>query len=479
MLNSCRKRIRDKLAFLLAAALLLPLCACSPAVPSGETETPPQETAGTAPEETAPAAEAPPQSGGAPATLAAAVYPEMPSYSEQYGEDYETWWDALRERRAAYSGSAEGMESYLRAVLPGFLTDTEGENRIFSPLNVYMALSMLTELTDGESRGQILRLLGADSLETVRSRAERLWNANYRDDGLVTSLLANSLWLSDRYSFLPESMEALARHYYASSYRGTMGSPEFDRALQDWINAQTGGLLEDQAAELEMDPRTVMALASALYFKSPWISPFSENSTAPDVFHCAGEDLTVDFMRKRMTGEYYWGERFSAVYHSLESDGVMWFLLPDEGVSPEELLSDAEAMELLLSGDPYSYENRKYLIVNLSVPKFDVVSDMDLIPGLQALGITDVFDYTVSDFTPMTLDEDQIYVSEAKHAARVTIDEEGCTAAAYTIMDMRAGSAMPPEEVVDFTLDRPFLFCVTGAENLPLFVGVVNRPVTE
>ena len=36
---------------------------------------------------------------------------------------------------------------------------------------------------------------------------------------------------------------------------------------------------------------------------------------------------------------------------------------------------------------------------------------------------------------------------------------------------------MPPDEEIDFTLDRPFLFVVTGAGNLPLFVGIVNQPV--
>jgi len=29
---------------------------------------------------------------------------------------------------------------------------------------------------------------------------------------------------------------------------------------------------------------------------------------------------------------------------------------------------------------------------------------------------------------------------------------------------------------VDFVLDRPFLFCITGDSGLPLFVGIVNCP---
>lgn len=151
----------------------------------------------------------------------------------------------------------------------------------------------------------------------------------------------------------------------------------------------------------------------------------------------------------------------------------MLFLLPDEGVTPEALLSDSEAMNFLLSGGG-DWEKSKYLIVNKSIPKFDVSSDLDLIEGLQALGITDVFDPETSDFTPMTTDTDGIFVSKAEHAARVKIDEEGVEAAAYTVMAM-SGSGMPPEEEIDFTLDRPFLFVITG-RGMPLFAGIVNHP---
>ena len=49
---------------------------------------------------------------------------------------------------------------------------------------------------------------------------------------------------------------------------------------------------------------------------------------------------------------------------------------------------------------------------------------------------------------------------------RVTIDEEGVTAAAYTVM-AAAGAAMPPEEEMDFVLDRPFLFVIQGGDAIP------------
>ena len=177
-------------------------------------------------------------------------------------------------------------------------------------------------------------------------------------------------------------------------------------------------------------------------------------------------------MHQSGTNTYYWSDRFSAVAKHLENSGAMWFLLPDEGVTPEELLADKQAMDFLISGGESA--ESKYLIVNLSVPKFDIASDLDLTESLKKMGITDVFDPAISDFSPMT-DDTEAYLSQARHAARVAIDEEGVTAAAYTVM-MAAGAAAPPDEEVDFTLNRPFVFAVTGADGLPLFVGVVHQP---
>ncbi len=111
-----------------------------------------------------------------------------------------------------------------------------------------------------------------------------------------------------------------------------------------------------------------------------------------------------------------------------------------------------------------------------SLPKFDVVNEMDLIEGMKAMGVTDIFDSTVSDFTPMT-DTPMLYVSQISHAARVTIDEKGCTAAAFAVINIGPGGMPSPElDEIDFVLDRPFLFIVSSRDNLPLFAGVVNEP---
>ena len=251
--------------------------------------------------------------------LAAAQYPQMAQYpdeskfikldgdfdSEGFSEVFDAWQTDRRKQLDQSKEYTDALDGYLRALIPQLLTDGTGENKACSPINIYMALAMLAEITDGESRAQLLALLGSSDLDALRAEAAAVWNANYCDDGAVTSILASSLWLSDQINFKQETMDALAQYYYASSFRGEMGSAAFDRALQEWINQQTGGLLEEQASGLTMDKETILALASTIYFRAKWDGEFSEANTAPDTFHADSGDMTCDFMRQRGTNTYY------------------------------------------------------------------------------------------------------------------------------------------------------------------------------
>ena len=413
--------------------------------------------------------------------IAEAEYPEMAPYPTGEGtvgfeNRYEKWREDLQNQRQP-EGYADGLEGYFAASIRQFLSDAGSENKVYSPVNVYMALAMLAEVTGGNSRQQILNLLGSGSIEDVRRQAVSVWNAQYRDDGAVTRVLASSLWLDEDINFIQSTMDTLADTYYASSYRGKMGSDEFNKALQSWLNEQTHGLLTEQAGQIELTAETILAIATTIYYKAAWHNDFNKDRTTQDVFHAAGGDVTCDFMHQSGSNTYYWGDKFSAISRGMEAQGgSMWFLLPDEGYTPEELLADEQVMEFLLTeGSKHTWDNQKHLIVNQSIPKFDVTSQIDLSEGLQALGVTDVFDWTISDFTPMTTDLEEIFLSKAQHDARVIIDEEGVEAAAFTVL-ATAGAGMPPKDEVDFVVDRPFLFVITGADSLPLFVGVVNHP---
>jgi len=420
--------------------------------------------------------------------VAQAEYPEMAPYpneeeffnhngmfdSDGFDKVYDAWINDRAAQTNQYDGYADGLDRMFSLTTRQFLSGSEGENRVYSPVNVYMALSMLAEITDGQSREQILDLIGAQSIEDVRRQANAVWNANYCNDGAVRSVLANSIWLNDSVEYKQDTINRLAQKYYSSVFSGVMGSEDYNDALRGWLNEQTDGLLADQTEGLSMDASTVISLASTINFRAKWNSEFSESQTTEGIFRSPGGDITCDFMHQSRDMNYCWGEGFGAISLPFENSGRMLLVLPDEGVSIDSLLADDTAMGLFLGGMDTS--NCKRVIVNMSVPKFDVVSDMDLIEGLKSLGVTDAFDFERSDFSPLTDQVQAIAVTNASHAARVQIDEEGCTAVAYTVM-LACGAAMPPDDQVDFVLDRPFIFVIFGQDELPLFVGAVNKPV--
>ncbi|MBE6948333.1 MAG: serpin family protein [Ruminococcaceae bacterium] len=420
--------------------------------------------------------------------ISIAEYPEMPQYpnEEDYYKsngdwDYESYSEDMDSWRSAKESLTSGIEEtgqlthFLNETIPEFLADSNGENKVYSPLNVYLALSMLTELTDGNSREQILDLLGSEDIESLRSEANSLWRSNYNNDGQSTSILASSLWLNEDISFNQSTMDTIAENYYSSSYRGEMGSSDFNEAFHDWLNEQTGGLLEEQIESINFTPDTVLALATTIYFKAAWRDKFYEGLVKPDTFYTENGEITCDYMHKSDIRSYYKGESFTSVSESLTGNNNMWFILPDENISVDELLMETELVDFIQKG--FEWENKTQYSVNLSVPKFDITSQIDLAEGLMNLGITDIFDSIVSDFSPMTEDAENLYVTQAQHDARVMIDEEGCTAAAYTVIVTEESCAEESAREIDFTLDRPFIFVITGPEGLPLFIGIVNQPV--
>lgn len=399
-------------------------------------------------------------------------YPIYSDYSDE-----KSYFDALTEWQQSQNAQFSQPKGYADSLTDFFLRSnreflTGEENQAFSPVNVYLAMAMLAETTDGNSRQQILNLFGADSIESIRTQAGHMWNAHYNNDGQTTLLLANSVWLHYDYTFRRDTVDRLASLYSASVFTDNLRAEEATRQLQTWLNEMTGGLLKEQAGNIEFPPATCFALASTIYFKAGWETEFPEELTTDGTFHAPNGDATVSFMRNAVDGVCYYGSNFCAVRLELTGNNGMWIILPNEGVTVAQVLAGDEYLQMTL--DPNAWENRRYVIINIRLPKFDVTGENDLIKGMQNLGLSDIFDPNLSDFTPMTLDSDRLFVSQINHAARVTIDENGVEAAAFTVIMVEDEAC--PSDVIDFVVDRPFLFVISGQDHLPLFSGVVTNP---
>ena len=406
--------------------------------------------------------------------LAAASYPAIPKYpAEDDDAAYTKWREATSALRDQPSNYKDGFDTFFSNSTRTFLSDAGTENRVYSPLSLYMALGMSAEISDGNTRQQILDALAQEDIDTLRSHSKSIWQANYMDDGMAKCVLATSLWTNNNITYNQSTVDSLAENYYSSVFTGDPSSDKYNKLMKDWLNEQTDGLLTDYVSDIKMNPEMVLTLASTVNYSGKWNNKFSKELTKSDTFHSPNGDIQCDFMNAERDTAYFWGDKFSSITMGLENNGQMRLILPDEGISPEELINDNETLDYMMNNGEYT--NSKFVTVNLSVPKFDVSSNIDLEDGLGKLGITDLFDSAKSDFSPLTKSADGIALSKAEQDTRVMIDEEGCKAASLTVM-IYDGAAMP-EDRVDFVLDRPFIFEIMSETGLPLFVGIVNDPV--
>lgn len=381
-------------------------------------------------------------------------------------------WEAERDFRSSTTReTVDALAPFFTNGSVQFLSTQGCENLLWSPINAYIGLAMMTELTDGASRQQILDLFGTRDIDALRQQVGAIWESAYNDNGHEISTLANSLWLENGLNYQQDTMDNIAYYYYASVYQGDLGSQKINNAIGAWINNNTGGFLKKSTSNVNLSPDTILALYSTIYFQAKWQDEFSASKNTQDTFHAPNGDKTVTFMNKKLAQMYYYyGDNFSAVALSLKNGSRMWFILPDEGYCTADVLADGQYMQMVLQQD---WENEKWMKVNLSVPKFDVNSTMNLRGGLQEMGVTDVFNEGAANFSAITGDV-PIFLTAANQSVRVQIDEEGVKAAAY-IEFPGAMSPEPPEEIIDFILDRPFIFAIT-TDNIPLFMGTVNNP---
>ena len=289
--------------------------------------------------------------------------PDLDDYKdrEEWKADLATWEAERDVRKELAIQARSGLSTFFVEGNGQFLTTEKNENKLWSPVNAYIGLAMTTELTEGETKQQVLDMLGVEDTGALRKQVSAVWESVYQDRSHEICVLANSLWLEEGLQYNQGAMDALAYYYYASVYQGELGSKKTNKDIVAWINNNTGKFLEDSAKSIELSPETIMALYSTLYFQAKWTDEFAESKNTEGVFHMQDGDTQAVYMNKKLKQmNYYWGENFSAVNLGLKNGCRMWFVLPDEGKTTNDVLNDGAYMEMILSN---KWEDSKYMKV--------------------------------------------------------------------------------------------------------------------
>lgn len=116
--------------------------------------------------------------------------------------------------------------------------------------------------------------------------------------------------------------------------------------------------------------------------------------------------------------------------------------------------------------------------IEISIPKFSFMYDLNLEEDLKQLGINDAFDIDKANFSNMTTNINGLYVSDALHKANIDLTENGVKAAAATVIVMMEKSmAIEREKPEKIIIDKPFLYLIRDKKTGDIwFIGTLYEP---
>ena len=324
------------------------------------------------------------------------------------------------------------------------------ENLVVSPYSAGVALSMLTEGAEGQTRAEL-----DDALNGCIFRAEDLGS----NDSIVVKS-ANSLWVGDNFSIKNKYVNLLQKDYDAFVTTQNFLDPATVKAINNWCSENTEGKITEIIDRLTSND--VMVLINALYFNAPWEKGFDAGLTGKGVFHGVKGDEQVDMMSQRNKFRYaqyegcqmielpYAGGRYS-----------MYVVLPPEGFDINSMIPyisesafDA-AMGMLASRE-----------VVLTMPKFQLETSLILNEALKDMGVETAFS-GAADFKGIA-ETGNLAISQVKQKCYIDVTEEGTEAAAVTSIQVRLTSA-DRNPVARMTVDRPYLFFIQDSQSGSIF----------
>lgn len=332
------------------------------------------------------------------------------------------------------------------------------ENIVVSPYSAGVALSMLEEGAEGQTKVEL-----DNALNGCLFKGDRFDGG---EEVVVKS--ANSLWLDSDFSVRNRYVSTLQDDYDALVETLRFSDPATVRAINNWCSENTEGKIDEILKELS--PGDVMVLLNALYFNAPWQDEFDASLTSKADFRGQSGTTKVDMMHRK--GMYNYAEYQGCQMIELPYRGgvySMFVVLPPSGMRIDDVLPYVnegiykEAMNILSPSQ-----------VRFSMPKLKLETELLLNDVLENMGVRTAFS-AAADFKGIA-QTGPLAVSQVKQKCYIDITESGTEAAAVTSITVKMTSLRPETDVKTMTVDRPYVFFIADRENSDiLFAGkIVN-----
>jgi len=349
---------------------------------------------------------------------------------------------------------------------------SDSKNVVVSPFSVKMALSMAAQGANGKTLEEMNKVIGLD--ETSNEYFRRLIE-DAAKDGDITLNIANSVWLRQGLQFNPAYMDILDSYYMAQASTLDFAEPSSKDTINKWVSEKTNGKIEEIVDEIK--PLDIAFLINAIYFNANWSTPFEQGLTSKKDFTLLdGSKVKADLMSKTAHLLYQENNEFQAVElpYGENERYVMRVYLPKEDVKFDKFVKGIDKESLQQWGGDFG--SMKGV---LELPKFKTEYSNSMKDILISMGIKEAFNSNSADFSKMvTVEGQNVYISEVMHKTYIDVNEKGTEAAAATSIEMSATSAPQPEEMFEMIVDRPFVFTIDDKESgETLFIGAIINPL--
>lgn len=363
----------------------------------------------------------------------------------------------------------------LGAGLMQYAAAQDAENPVLSPLSAYLCLAMLMPGANENTKAEFEKILGAD-WDYVSALAADIAAQLEKTGGSTKLDLANSIWTDDDKAVIEEEWLKTVKAYFGPDiYSADLPSDGALKAINKWVNDKTNGMIP-KLHDDNYDKDTIMVLLNALYMKADWAHKFEGQDTYDREFTKAdGSTVTVPFMNMFEAYESYIKTEDAEGIMLPYDDGRLAFiaLKPADGDARKYAagLTGAKLKEAIAAAKADTF-------VTVNMPKFDTEYSVYLTDALKAMGMTDAFDPDLADLSGAGRGVDgPLYISYVFQKVKVDVDEEGTEAAAVTEIATAEGCALPADEPIVLTFDKPFVYAIVDTETgVPLFAGVMENP---
>ena len=354
------------------------------------------------------------------------------------------------------------------------VSKSEGVNTFFSPLSLNMVLGMLYNGSSGNTRTEMVNVLGlADFSESeINAYYQKISHDLLEIDPTTEISIANSIWVRHTLPIKSHFIETGKQYFDAEVQALDFKSSNAANIINKWCADKTKNRINNIVANPMADE--MMFLINALYFKSKWQlgTRFDKDETKSDDFTKTGnQKKKVNMMEQTTFLPYYADQHLQCVEIPYGNQAFsMVALLPPENENINRLIEYLGHVKWQNIVDGLQKQK-----VWLKLPRFKFECELPLNQPVRNVGMKRIFDTTRAGFT--NISDVDLAVSDIKQKTFVEVNEEGTEAAAATSMIVVTGAVIKSIEPVRFFADRPFLFLIREkSTGVILFIGRVDDP---